>query len=168
MKSNSKTLFMAVLASSIVIPAMVVPIQADAAVQKPFKDVKESSPYYDIIHEMRDQGIISGYENGTFKASETITRKHAAALVSRAKDLPIVEPFVKFKDVSEMNASFNDVKKLQQAGIFAPDSKGNFNPNKALTRAEMAKVLVIAFDLKVKADYYFPDVPSNHASSKNV
>lgn len=161
-------LFIATLAATIAIPAVIAPIQADAAVKNPFKDVSKNSPYYDIIHEMRDLKIISGYENGLFKPSEAISRKHAAALVSRAKNLPATKPFVKFKDVSEENSYFNDVKKLQQAGIFEPDSKGNFNPNKPITRAEMAKVLTIAFDLKVKEEFDFPDVPKTHSANKYV
>ena len=38
------------------------------------------------------------------------------------------------------------------------DSQGNVNPNKALTRGEMAKIIAVAFNLEVKADYVFGDV----------
>jgi hypothetical protein len=156
------------LVAAIAIPAIVIPVQTEAAVNSPFKDVSKNSPYYEIIHEMRDQHIISGYENGEFKPTEVITRKHAAALVSRATKLPETKPFVPFKDVSTKNAFFNDVKKLQQAGIFEPDSKGNFNPNKPITRAEMAKVLSIAYDLKVKVELDFMDVPKDHPENKYI
>ncbi|MBO0589274.1 MULTISPECIES: S-layer homology domain-containing protein [unclassified Sporosarcina] len=165
MKNN---LFIATLASAIVIPAIIAPIQANAVVKNPFTDVSKNSPYYDVIHEMRDKNIISGYENGAFKPNEVITRKHAAALVSRAKDLPSTKDFVKFNDITEKNAYFLDIKKLQQAGIFEPDNKGNFNPNKPITRAEMAKVLTIAFDLKPKTEFNFPDVPKNHSANEYV
>lgn len=160
-------LFIAALAASITVPVMVAPVDTLAS-GKTFSDVSPKNVYFEIIHEMRDQNIISGYEDGTFRPSEVITRKHAAALVSRAQKLPVTDPFVKFKDVSENNPNFNDIKKLQQAGIFAPDSKGNFNPNQPLTRAEMAKVLTIAFDLDVKATKDFPDVPAGHAANKYV
>ncbi|MCG7333664.1 S-layer homology domain-containing protein [Sporosarcina sp. ACRSM] len=161
-------LFIATIATAVAVPAIVLPMQAEAAVVNPFKDVSKNSPYYEIVHEMRDQRIISGYENGEFRPSEVITRKHAAALVNRATKLPTTKPFVPFKDVSTKNAFFNDVKKLQQAGIFEPDSKGNFNPNKPITRAEMAKVLTIAFDLKVKVELDFMDVPKDHPANQYV
>ena len=112
--------------------------------------------------------IISGYENGEFRPTESISRKHAAALVNRATKLKATEPFVPFKDVSTKNAYYNDVKKLQQAGIFEPDAKGNLYPNQPITRAEMAKVLTIAYDLKVKVDLDFMDVPKNHPASKYI
>ncbi|GKV56609.1 hypothetical protein NCCP2222_25560 [Sporosarcina sp. NCCP-2222] len=157
-----------VLAAAIMVPAVIAPIQAEAEVVSPFKDVSKNSPYYEIIHEMRDRHIISGYENGEFRPSEVITRKHAAALVNRAVKLPVTKEFVAFKDVSQKNAFFNDIKKLQQAGIFEPDAKGNLYPNQPITRAEMAKVLTIAFDLKVKIDLEFMDVPRTHPSSKYI
>ncbi|MBB4825026.1 hypothetical protein HNO89_002252 [Sporosarcina luteola] len=166
MKKN-KILSMA-LAAAILVPAIVAPIKAEAEVVSPFKDVSKNSPYYEIIHEMRDRHIISGYENGEFRSTEVITRKHAAALVNRAVKLPVKKKFVAFKDVSPKNAFFNDIKKLQQAGIFEPDAKGKLNPNQPITRAEMAKVLTIAFDLKVKVDLDFMDVPKTHPSSKYI
>ena len=156
------------VAMAIAISVTVIPVQTEAAVKSPFKDVSKNSPYYEIIHEMRDTRIISGYENGEFRPTEVITRKHAAALVNRATKLPATEPFVPFKDVSTKNAFFNDVKKLQQAGIFEPDAKGNFYPNQPITRAEMAKVLTIAYDLEVKVDLDFMDVPKNHPASKYI
>jgi hypothetical protein len=57
---------------------------------------------------------------------------------------------------------------LQQAGIFQPDTKGNFNPNKPVTRAEMAKILTIAFGLETKTIFNFPDVPSSHPFNSYV
>ena len=161
-------MFSATMVAAVAVLAIVLPMQAEAAVKSPFKDVSENSPYYEIIHEMRDKHIISGYENGEFRPTEVITRKHAAALVNRATKLPATKPFAPFKDVSTKNAFFNDVKKLQQAGIFEPDAKGNFNPNKPITRAEMAKVLTIAFDLKVKVELDFMDVPKDHPANKYI
>ncbi|WP_252504456.1 S-layer homology domain-containing protein [Sporosarcina sp. Marseille-Q4943] len=165
--NKNKILKMA-LAAAIAIPAILFPVQAEAAVTNPFPDVSKNSPYYEIVHEMRDRNIISGYENGEFRPTEVISRKHAAALVNRATKLPARKPFVPFEDVSTKNAFFNDIKKLQQAGIFEPDAKGNFNPNTPITRAEMAKVLTIAFNLKVKVELDFMDVPKNHPANKYV
>ena len=156
------------MAMAIAMSVAVIPVQTEAAVKSPFKDVSENNPYYEIVHEMRDKRIISGYENGEFRPTESISRKHAAALVNRATKLKATEPFVPFKDVSTKNAYYNDVKKLQQAGIFEPDAKGNLYPNQPITRAEMAKVLTIAYDLKVKVDLDFMDVPKNHPASKYI
>ena len=164
-------LFLATLAAAVIVPAVSVTVNVDAATPSPsFKDVPKTSPYYKEITEMAGQGIIFGYTDGTFKPNDVILRRHAAALVNRAKGKALTQTtkYYKFKDVPESHPNYADIRALQQAGIFAPDSKGNFNPNKPLTREEMAKVLVIAFDLKVKADYSFPDVPAGHKSNNYV
>lgn len=57
---NKYKMFSATMAAAIAVPAIVLPMQAEAAVENPFKDVSKNSPYYEIIHEMRDQHIISG------------------------------------------------------------------------------------------------------------
>lgn len=135
-----------------------------------FKDVAKTNPYYEIIHQMRDQKIISGYENGMFKPNENIQRKHGAALVSRAVELPATTSYVAFKDVSTSNANHAAIKELQMAGIFKADSKGNFNPNVDMTRGEMAKVIATAFNLNVeKTDKSsFKDVKANSEYSPYI
>ncbi|MEO4054142.1 C40 family peptidase [Solibacillus sp. CAU 1738] len=82
-------------------------------------------------------------------------------------------------DTSNTNSSFTDVKPtskyagavaaLQKEGVFTGDENGKFNPGSPLTRAQMAKVLVIAFDLKQAGDApSFTDVPASHWSHEYV
>ena len=155
---NRKVL-LASMAATIVIPALVVyPVQYEAGYEKPFSDVSSNNAYYDIIHTMRDKGIIYGYEDGTFKPNETLSRRHAAALINRAVVLPKTNPFIKPNDLSEKNANYDDLKALIEAGLLKSDSKGNINIDTPLTRGEMAEILTVAFNLEVKADYIFTDV----------
>ncbi|AXH99239.1 hypothetical protein DV702_05490 [Sporosarcina sp. PTS2304] len=144
-----------------------VPLQAEAKV---FTDVSTASPYYEMIHTMANANIINGFEDGSFRGSQAITRKHAAALVNRARgsSLPVKHPAYEFGDVTKSNPNYEDIRVLQRAGIFTADSKGKFYPNKAVTRAEMAKILTIAFDLEVKSTTDFPDVPTTHAANQYV
>lgn len=142
-----KKIFIAALAASIALPAIVVPVEA-ATYSKTFKDVSKSSPYYDSIHTMTEKGIINGYEDGTFKPNETLTRKHAAALLNRAVSVKATKNVGAPKDLPKTNAYYNDLMKLVNAGLLDVDAKGNINPNASLTRGEMAKILATAFDLK--------------------
>ena len=150
------------------LPILMMPTGAEATVKDPFSDVSKNNPYFEMVHEMRDQKVISGYPDGTFKPKEKINRKQAAALVNRIVKLPARKKFVAFKDVSAKNPYFNDIQKVQQAGIFEPDAKGNFYPNKQITRAEMAKVLTIAFNLKEISEIDFLDVPRSHPMSEYI
>ena len=75
-------------------------------------------------------------------------------------------------DTSDTNSPFPDVKStskyagavtaLKKLGIFT-GSNGKFNPNDPFTRAQLAKVLVEAFDLqKGTLNVQFKDVPASH------
>ena len=48
-----------------------------------FTDVPETHWAYKAIDELSDKGIITGYEDGTFKPDEYITRAEVAALIAR-------------------------------------------------------------------------------------
>lgn len=172
-KSMKNKLFLATLATAVAIPVLAAPVpgqyakaEAKASVvlaNNPFKDVKVNNPYYNIIHEMRDAGIIQGYEDGTFRPNTTLSRQHAAALISRAlkvNDLTLEKTteFKQPKDLTTANPYYSDIKMLVEAGLLEMDSKGNINPDKALTRGEMSKIIAVAFNLEVKADYVFEDV----------
>ena len=50
-----------------------------------FKDVPETHWAYKAIEEMAELGLIKGYEDGTFKPDEPITRAEVATIISRLK-----------------------------------------------------------------------------------
>lgn len=75
-------------------------------------------------------------------------------------------------DTSDTNSPFSDIKStskyagaataLNKEGIFT-GSNGKFNPNQPLTRAQLAKILVIAYDLELGATKVsFSDVSTSH------
>lgn len=131
-----------------------------------FKDIKSTNTNYYIIQEMQAKNIIGGYPDGTFKPDVKITRQEAAALINRAANNGvitldnIVTPRT-FSDLNQSNPFYNDVMALYKAGLLTPDKSGKINPNKALTRGEMAVILVNAFDLQAKADYDLYDVTNS-------
>lgn len=126
---------------------------------KTFSDVPASHPYYDMISDMTTQGIISGYEDGTFKPNEYITRQHAALLINNAVLLPKTIPFEGFPDVYTNHPYFLAMRSLQTAVKLSTDEHGNFQPEKPLTRGEMAKIIVTAFpnNFGGRVNYYFSD-----------
>lgn len=157
-------LFYATLATMVAVPVVVAPINSEAATySKTFKDVSKSNAYYDIIHSMAQKGIINGYEDGTFKPNQTLSRQHAAALVCRAVALPSTTTFTAPKDVTRFTSPYYfDLVTLMEAGVLELDSKGNINPNAPLTRGEMAKILAVAFDLNTKGTTPLKDVSGTY------
>lgn len=48
-----------------------------------FKDVPETHWAYEAIEELAEKGIINGYEDGTFKPDEAVTRAELATMLNR-------------------------------------------------------------------------------------
>ena len=110
---NNKVAMLA-FALSLTTPVIIAPITTDAATYtKLFIDVSKKNPNFDVIHSMAEKGVISGYPDGTFKPNQTLSRKHAATLITRTvKTLPKTTTFKAPKDLSINNAYYPDIKKL--------------------------------------------------------
>ena len=117
------------------------------------------------ITHMTEQGIIKGYPDGTFKPNLSISREHVALMFYRAFDLANKEPVregTDFKDVSKNHMYYDEIQAVYQAGIFDGKDGNSFDPTAPMTRAEMAKVIVTAFDLERHTGYIFKDVGEKH------
>lgn len=133
-----------------------------------FKDVQSSHWAYKEITSLVDKKVISGYSDGTFKPTNSIRRDHVALLLSKALDLKPVVAEKKFKDVPKSSPYYEAIKAVQMAGIF-DGNNGKFNPTANITRAEMAKVMVVAFNIPMtNKDAGFTDVPKSSFAYKYI
>jgi len=135
--------------SFLIVNTFVKPIESYAAntYSKTFKDVSTENVNYDIIKTMAEQGIIGGYQDGTFRPGESISRKQAAVLISRA--IPIMiksNSWREMKDVTNGNSYYAPIKRLFEADLLQ-EKKGIIRPNDFLTRNEMAIILARAYGL---------------------
>lgn len=138
--------------------------------EKAFKDVPSNHRFFKAIQAMKARFYIFGYSDRTYKPEASITRSHVAAIIERSSaDLTPIRPAKEFKDVSKSHANHSSIQKLYRAGII-DGSNGKFNPSDKLTRAELAKMFVIAFDLKKKPEsaIHFSDVSSNNWASEYI
>lgn len=138
----------ALLASAVAIatPAIVSPIVVQAAM--PFKDVSmtQNPELYQAIDNLYSKNIVFGETAVTYNASRPLTRGEAAAFLAKAANLPVTNPNVNFKDIS--NSKYKqDIIALANAGVVNDVEK--FNPEKTITRGQMAKMIVLTFELDV-------------------
>lgn len=143
MKPNK--LFLAALTASLAIPAVVAPIQVDAAT-KTFKDVPGSYYAHKEIMNLVERGTINGFSDGTFKPTKQVTRAEFAAFVARALGLPAATS--RFSDVPKTSALYDGVSRANKAGIIKGFSDGTFKPNTPVSRQDMAVMLDRAMQLK--------------------
>ncbi|WP_301109027.1 C40 family peptidase [Sporosarcina sp.] len=72
-----------------------------------------------------------------------------------------------FKDVDKSDPNFAAIAAVAKANIFSGDN-GNFKPDSEITREQMAKVLVQAFDLDGTVQANFKDVPADHWATEYI
>jgi hypothetical protein len=93
----------------------------------------------------RDEPLLQGMGNGMFGVNEPMTR---AQLVTCLQRLMKSSPAgTKFTDLSPSHWAYRDIGSAQQAGWISGYPDGTFKPDRPVTRAELAQLLVAVFDL---------------------
>ena len=108
-----------------------------------FKDVKNNNWAAFYIKKGVDLGFASGYADGTFKPSKAVTRAEGVSIISRFAGLEIPETIgeAPFEDVPPSHWASESIAAAKKAGLLGYLKKKPFNPNKEMTRAEVAEVL---------------------------
>lgn len=111
-----------------------------------FADVSGNEWYYDYIKWGVANNIIVGYEDNTFRGNNIISRQEMAVVISKFIKLTNI----KFNENNAVVFADNDnialwakeyVDSISAYGIIKGDSNNYYNPNKDLTRAEMAVII---------------------------
>ncbi|MBD8013379.1 Ig-like domain-containing protein, partial [Planococcus wigleyi] len=127
-----------------------------------YPDLKLTHWALDEIMYLADDQIIGGYPNGGFQPEKNTTRAEAAKMLALALDLPIIETSSGYKDVSSKHWAKDYIAAVSKAGLFNGNPDGTFAPNDVLKRAEMAKVISIAYGLNASNKNHFNDVKAGH------
>ena len=116
----------------------------------PFSDISNSG-YCDYIVVGYLAGIINGYEDGTFRPNNTVTRGQFITMLWRAVGEPGAEnTTLNFKDAANIPDAYKDaVAWGVEAGIIKGYDDDTFRPNQSISRAQMAtfsyRLLVLTF-----------------------
>lgn len=119
---------------------------------KIFYDVPSSAFAADWIEQLAVDKITSGCGGGNYCPERFVTRAEIAKFLLTAKygagyTPPDVGWSTGFDDVTTSYWAAAWIKELAKEGITSGCGGGNYCPNKNVTRAEMAKFLVVTFDL---------------------
>lgn len=107
-----------------------------------FSDVPQSHWAYNSIMQGEADGVVEGYPDGTFKPSNPVTRAEFIAMVTRVTELQENRSTTSFADVASHHWAYDAVQKGVELGFINPaDFGGAFEPDKAITRYEIAKWL---------------------------
>lgn len=112
-----------------------------------FSDVKKNNGASGYIQSAVEEGIIQGFEDGTFRPNQTVTRGQMAIFITRAFDLDR-RTFITFGDVSGNLEPY--VEKVFCARIANGYSDNTFKPNKGVTRGEFSAFMARALEPSFK------------------
>ena len=123
-----------------------------------------------VITQWQSKGLIQGYEDGTFKPGNTITRAEFVTLMNNAKGF-WSEGSINFSDVKNGSWFYSAVARAVAAGYVKGYSDGSFKPGNTITRAEVTTIVNRMLDRSADEAYVdrhadeleqFTDVPDTH------
>lgn len=148
--------FLAGSVSAALVATAVGPVVANAA---SFSDVDPNSTHGPNILALADKGYIKGFQDGTFKPFEKISRGQAAKIFARIltdQGFKAPDKIEQVFDDVPLDAKDQELVKaaaiVKAAGVMT-GSEGKLNPASNITRQQMAKVIVETFDLEKPADF---------------
>ena len=110
-----------------------------------FKDVPSTHWGAGAIAFCVENEIIGGYDDGTFRPDQAITRQEAAAILNNAFGLTASTDVSKFTDANRIASwATAHVAAVANAELMNGDVDGAFRPTSTLTRAELASIMMNA------------------------
>lgn len=109
--------------------------------QDNFKDVSKDKWYYDEVSIAKEAGYINGYEDGTFRPNDEITREEMAKIIATIKGAK-GDGKINFKDSDKIsNWAKPYVDALEDMSVLQGYGNDEFSPKNDTTRAETVKVM---------------------------
>ena len=112
---------------------------------KNFIDIPSTHIFYGAIRAASNAGIIGGFEDGTFRPDDAITREQIILILSRIKPGNALKN-ASFTDISSNYIYIQQLSKVVEDGIIGGYPDGRFMPHNKTTRAEAAKMIVSAMN----------------------
>lgn len=106
-----------------------------------FSDVEVGSTFYSYVHCLACRGVLGGYEDGTYRPDQGITRGQLSKLVSNAAGYSEDVSGQTYTDVPPDNVFYLYIERIASRGIVGGYEDGTFRPGGPATRGQIAKVL---------------------------
>ena len=119
--------------------------EANPDAKSAFPDVADDFWGKAAINFCVENGILSGYDDGTFQPNKAITRQEAASILRNAFELTETTSELFPDDSAIAGWAKESVYLVKASGLMKGDAgTGNFRPTSTITRAEAASILMNA------------------------
>jgi hypothetical protein len=133
---------------------------------KDFSDVNTVHPNFVAIGQLSDEGVLNGYEDGTFRPEQIVNRAEAVKMILGVLQIAPqsnVSGDV-FIDVKADDWFAGYVAEAKSKGLINGNADGTFAPARSVKRAELMKILLSGVGFKKdtwEQEQLYPDVPLN-------
>ncbi len=120
-----------------------------------YSDVTEDSAYYEAVETLSKLNIFTGYEDGTFKPEDTVTRAEMAALIARIQgyeETAKANANTIFTDVPSENWASGYIAQATNQGILNGYGDGTFGPDDQVTYEQAVKMIMSTLGYKPYAE----------------
>ena len=110
-----------------------------------FSDVDLTAADAPYLAWAADSGIVTGYDDGTFRPGKTLTREQMAVMLARyfARSGVTAQGSLDFTDAGKISGwAAGGVSVCTGLGLVQGDTRGRFLPQSRLTRAQIAAIFV--------------------------
>ena len=105
-----------------------------------FSDIPQGAWYYTEVELCYNVGIISGYEDGTFKPDDPITRAEFAMIAAKFAELALSGKAM-FKDVTKDHWAYQLINSAAIAGWIQGYPDGTYRPESTISRSEAVTLI---------------------------
>jgi hypothetical protein len=132
-----------------------------------FSDVPPEHPFFEEITWLAEEGIATGYDDGTFKPANTVSRQAMAAFLYRLAGEPEVDlpEQPTFSDVPEDHPFYVPIEWAVEQEIASGYPDGTFKPSGDISRQAMSAFVYRDAgepSFEVPSEPSFSDVPEGH------
>lgn len=136
---------------------------------KTFSDVPANSELQNALTDLQKNNVISGYDNGTFRPNNHVTRGQLAKMIAVSLKLQPSSDMITFSDLPNNHANYPYVQALVAKKIVNGYPDGTFKPNQVVTRSQAAKMIAAAFNIPAyNAALPFKDVTTTSDRYKDI
>lgn len=121
-----------------------------------YSDVASGAWYNSAVSTLTNAGILTGYEDGTFRPNAPITRAEFATIAARFYHAPEVTGDA-FPDISGSWARVY-INRAAALGLVRGYPDGTFRPNTEITRAEVMEIINNVLFRTPDKEHFLPDM----------
>ncbi len=116
--------------------------QVDCPDSGHFSDVLPGSAFYCFVETAYEHGIVSGYQDGTFRPYNNVTRAQLCAIIVQAQGWPIdTTGGPHFTDVPQSHPFYGYIETAYNHGIISGYGDGTFRPYNNAVRGQICKII---------------------------